>query len=44
VVLLAGVGYLGARRSGLGGRALLLETAGAATFGVLIVTLKTFLH
>ena len=44
VVLLGGVGYLGARRSGLGGRALMLETAGAATFGVLIVALKTLLH
>jgi len=44
VVLLAGVGYLGAHRAGLRGRAMLLEIAGAAAFGVLIVTLKTFLH
>ena len=44
VVLLGGVGYLGARGAGLRGRAMLLEIAGAAAFGVLIVTLKTFLH
>jgi hypothetical protein len=44
IALLAGVGYLGARRAGLGGWAMLLETAGAATFGILIVTLKTLLH
>ena len=44
VVLLAAVGYLGARRAGLRGRATLLETAGAAAFGVLIVSAKTLLH
>jgi hypothetical protein len=44
VVLLAGVGYLGAHRAGVQGRALLLEVAGAASFGVLIVAAKTLLH
>jgi hypothetical protein len=42
--LLAVVGYLGARQAGLHGRAMLLEMAGAAAFGVLIVTAKTLLH
>jgi len=44
VVLLAGVGYLGAHQAGLRGRAMLLEVAGAASFGVLIVAAKAFLH
>lgn len=44
VFLLAAVGYLGARRAGLRGRATLLETAGAATFGLLIVATKALLH
>jgi hypothetical protein len=44
VGLLAGVGYLGAHRAGVSGRALLLEVAGAASFGVLIVAAKTLLH
>ena len=44
VLMLAGAGYLGARRAGLGVRAVVLETAGAAAFGVLIVGLKTLLH
>ena len=37
VFLLAGVGYLGAHQAGLRGRAMLLEVAGAASFGLLIV-------
>lgn len=44
VVLLAAVGYLGAHRAGLTGVSLLLEVAGAASFGVLIVAAKTLLH
>jgi hypothetical protein len=44
VVLLAAVGYLSAHQAGLRGRELLWETAGAASFGVLIVIGKTFLH
>ena len=44
VVLLAAVGYLGAHQAGLRGRAVLLEVAGAASFGVLIVIAKALLH
>lgn len=44
VVLLAVVGYLGAHRAGLRGRAMVLEVAGAASFGVLIVIMKALLH
>jgi hypothetical protein len=44
VFLLAGVGYLGAHRAGARGRAMLLEVAGAASFGVLIVAAKALLH
>ena len=44
VVLLAAVGYLGAHQAGLRGRAALLEVAGAASFGVLIVAAKALLH
>jgi hypothetical protein len=44
VVLLAGVGYLGAHQARLRGRAMVLEVAGAASFGVLIVAAKTLLH
>ena len=44
VVLLAAVGYLGAHQAGLRGRALLLEVAGAASFGLLIVAAKALLH
>ena len=44
VFLLAGVGYLGAHQAGLRGRAVLLEVAGAASFGLLIVAAKTLLH
>ena len=44
VVILAAVGYLGAHQAGLRGRAMLLEVAGAASFGVVIVIAKTFLH
>ena len=44
VFLLAGVGYLGAYQAGLRGRAMLLEVAGAASFGLLIVGAKTLLH
>lgn len=44
VVLLAVVGHLGAHQAGLRGRALLWETAGAASFGVLIVIGKSLLH
>jgi hypothetical protein len=44
VVLLAAVGYLGAHQAGLRGRAVLLEVAGAASFGVLIVAAKALLH
>ena len=44
VVLLAAVGYLGAHKAGLRGRAALLEVAGAASFGVLIVAAKALLH
>ena len=44
VVLLAAVGYLGAHRAGLRGRAVLLEVAGAASFGLLIVIAKALLH
>jgi hypothetical protein len=44
IVLLAAVGYLGAHQAGLRGRAVLLEVAGAASFGVLIVAAKALLH
>ncbi|MET0999872.1 MAG: hypothetical protein ABWX73_14240 [Marmoricola sp.] len=44
VVLLGAVGYLGARQAGLRGRIVLLEVAGAASFGLLIVAAKTLLH
>ena len=44
VVLLAAVGYLGAHRAGVRGRGMVLEVAGAASFGVLIVAAKTLLH
>jgi hypothetical protein len=44
VLLLAAVGYLGAHQAGLRGRAVLLEVAGAASFGLLIVAAKTLLH
>jgi hypothetical protein len=44
VFLLAAVGYLGAHQGGLRGRAVVLEVAGAASFGVLIVAAKTLLH
>lgn len=44
VVLLAGVGYLGAHQAGVRGGALLIEVAGAASFGVLIVAAKALLH
>lgn len=44
VVLLAAVGYLGAYQAGVKGRGILLEVAGAASFGVLIVAAKTLLH
>ncbi len=44
VFLLAGVGYLGAHQAGVRGRAVLLEVAGAASFGLLIVAAKTLLH
>ena len=44
VVLLAAVGYLGAHQAGLRGRAVLLEVAGAASFGLLIVAAKALLH
>jgi hypothetical protein len=44
VVLLAAVGYLGAHQAGLRGRAVLLEVAGAASVGVLIVAAKALLH
>ncbi len=44
VVLLAAVGYLGAHQAGLRGRAVLLEVAGAASFGVLIMIAKALLH
>jgi hypothetical protein len=44
VVLLAVVGYLGAHRAGLRGRATLLEVLGAASFGILIVIAKALLH
>ena len=44
VAMLAAVGYLGAHKTGLTGRAALYETAGAASFGVLIVIAKSLLH
>ena len=44
VALLAAVGYLGAHQAGVRGPAMLLEVAGAASFGVVIVIAKTFLH
>src|SRR4051794_30386292 len=44
VILLGAVGCLGALQAGLKGRALLLEVAGAGSFGVLIVAAKTLLH
>lgn len=44
VALLAAVGYLGAHQAGASGGALVLEVAGAASFGVLIVAAKTLLH
>ena len=44
VALLAAVGYLGAHQAGLRGRAVLLEVAGAASFGLLIVAAKALLH
>ena len=44
VALLAAGGYLGAHQAGLRGRAVLLEVAGAASFGLLIVVAKALLH
>lgn len=44
VVLLATVGYLGARRAGLPQRIALVEAAGAGSFGVVIVLMKALLH
>jgi len=44
VVLLGAVGYLGAHQAGLRGRIVVLEVAGAASFGLLIVAAKTLLH
>ena len=44
VLLLFGVGMLGARRAGLRGGAALLEAMAAGVFGVLIVVLKAVLH
>ena len=44
VVLLSAVGYLGAHQAGLRGRAVLLEVAGAASFGLVIVAAKSLLH
>ncbi len=44
VLLLAAVGYLGAHRAGQRGRGMILEIAGAASFGVLIVIAKSLLH
>ena len=44
VGLLGVVGYLGAHQAGLSGRAMALEVAAAASFGVLIVLAKTLLH
>ena len=44
IVLLFGVGLLGARRAGLRGGAAILEASAAGIFGVLIVVLKAVLH
>ena len=44
VVLLAGAGYVGSRRSKRTGWRLVLDTAFAALFGVLAVLLKSLLH
>ena len=44
VAFLAVIGYLGAHRAGMQGWRLLLESAGAASLGVLAVLGKVFLH
>ncbi|MCY4727417.1 hypothetical protein NYO98_14105 [Nocardioides sp. STR2] len=44
VVFLAVIGYLGAHRAGIGGWRLVLESAGAASLGLLAVLGKLFLH
>lgn len=43
-VLLFVVGYLGAFRAGLQGKAAVLEASGAGLFGLLMIGLKAFLH
>jgi hypothetical protein len=44
VAFLSVIGYLGAHRAGIGGWRLVLESAGAASLGVLAVLGKLFLH
>jgi hypothetical protein len=44
VVLLFTVGYLGAVRAGFTRRLALIEAAGAGSFGIVIVLMKTLLH
>jgi hypothetical protein len=44
VGFLSVIGYLGAHRAGIGGWRLVLESAGAASLGVLAVLGKLFLH
>jgi hypothetical protein len=44
VAFLSVIGYLGAHRAGLGGWRLVLESAGAASLGVLAVLGKLFIH
>ncbi|HSF36388.1 MAG TPA: hypothetical protein VLA70_09755 [Nocardioides sp.] len=44
VAFLSVIGYLGAHRAGIGGWRLVLESAGAASLGVLAVMGKLFLH
>ena len=44
VVLLFCAGCLGAHQAGISGKGLVAEGLGAASFGVLIVIAKTFLH
>ena len=44
VALLMGLGYLGARRGGMTGRAAVVDAAVAGLFGVFLVAVKSLMH
>ncbi len=44
IVLLMGIGYLGAHRAGTTGRAATVEAVGAGLLGVVIISAKALLH